>query len=704
MIAALASFELVVLLHGAAYSGTADSVRVCLRDARTDAPLVAALVTREAGDTVSRPSTERSALVNSARLRSECTWLREGRWVISRAGYRSRVIAIENASAPTPLRFALYPVENVTTLDTLRVVASLEDDATRVGRSVTTIRARDARERGALNTAMLVAQLPLTSTTSARGETGLALRGARREQTAVTLDGMLLNDPSSGVADLSDLPLSALGSATVILGADPLGVGPGATGGVLAVSTASINTLSVQAGAFGGHGFDGGWSGVASNVRWHVAGRRYDARNDFRFVNAAGAAPVEEIRNNNDESRSALGLGATGANWQVEAIASRNERGMVGPANVHAYDADRSMTDRALVQAKLSTGFGEWVLGARGMQLAYRDTAHAELNTSARATAVNAEHQWARSFWRSLWQSRVGVGRDAVTGTGGLRQARARGFVSEALSHTSNAGSWEVGARLDAPERAALLPSFSAAMERSLSSALSVGVRLTQAVRLPTLYDLYFASPQRLSVRPLDPERVVVDAELMVRAARNVPVGRATIEASMVTRDTRDAIVWFPGNFSWAPANVGRERLRGGEIKAALAGPWLDVAAWGAWYRSELESGELHIPTPYTPTLSGGARMALHAAGTTSAAQWHWNGARPFTAGPRNPAFELSAVSLIDLAFTHPWPRRISPRFAMLSTTWSLNNATNVAWQSVRGFPSPGRTWAIALTLQRFTP
>jgi hypothetical protein len=38
-------------------------------------------------------------------------------------------------------------------------------------------------------------------------------------------------------------------------------------------------------------------------------------------------------------------------------------------------------------------------------------------------------------------------------------------------------------------------------------------------------------------------------------------------------------------------------------------------------------------------------------------------------------------------------------RGAPLLLTAALDNATDRAWQSVRGFPSPGRAWSVAITL-----
>ena len=226
-------------------------------------------------------------------------------------------------------------------------------------------------------------------------------------------------------------------------------------------------------------------------------------------------------------------------------------------------------------------------------------------------------------------------------------------------------------------------------------SSWSLLTRGAQAVRVPTLYDVYFSSPQRLSVRPLDPERVTLDASTGSQVIWQRPAWRAAFEASVVTRETRNAIVWFPGNFGWSPANVGLERLRGTEARAELSTTHVSLAAWHTFYRSELRSGALLIPTPYVPQHSLAATIAWRRGVHTLSANTRHQGRRPFTAGPRNPQFELPAVTITDIA----WAQRRA--LGRVEALWSVmfDNVTDVQWQSVRGFPMPGRGWSASLTL-----
>ncbi|MES2524731.1 MAG: TonB-dependent receptor [Gemmatimonadota bacterium] len=668
-----------------------DSSTVCVRDARTRAPLLDVQAIDSTGRLTSLPAA--------------CNRLPVGTWTLRRLGYEPRRNVLVSA-ADTVLVDLGRVGAGIATLDSVRVTGVRGGVAgASVARTTATVDVRDARQRGVASVNALIASMPYAAPRSARGESGLSLRGARREGVVITLDGMSLNDPSTGTADVSDIPLVMLGAATVALGSDPMGAGPGASGGVLALHSAARQELVVRAGAWGERTAEVGHYTDVRGTRLSAAVAYRQAENDFGFDNDAGATqdgrPSREHRVNNDDERGSLTLSARGGRAQGLLLVSAGERGMVGPVNVRAYDADRSRTTRVLVRSQLVAGPTTIVVGARGLQLAYRDPTRPVLDATSRAGAVDAE---ARAAVLGL-DVRAGGGADRVTATGGIEQARGRGFVSLAHTRLLLGAVTELGARVDAIGSAGAQPSFSAALHRRVAiggeRALGFGARVAQAIRVPTLYDLYFSSPQRLSVRALRPERVLLDAETGASLSLPSSLGVVDLQASLVARNTRDAIIWFPGNFGWSPANVGMERLRGAEARAALTSGWGAVSAWTTAYDTELSVGGLRIPTPYVARFAGGGSLLANVAGFSAGAIVRANGRRPYTAGPRNSAFELPAVTLLDVSLSRRVP--IARSSALLAL--SLDNVTSVSWQSVRGFPSPGRAVAISLSLTpRSTP
>ncbi len=583
-------------------------------------------------------------------------------------------------------------------------------------RNAVSLAVDSARASGAHSTGSLVAMLPYTFPRSARGEVSLSLRGARREQVAVTLDGTPLTDPATGLADLADVPLVLLGSATVAPGSDPILNGPGAAGGVLSLQSGTGSIMSLRTAAYGDRLAEGAVSLGGTGGRLRIGASHRTARNDFAFVNASGTTgtAIDERRVNNDVTRT-----SAMAQWQstranITVLGARAELGLVGPVNVRDYDEDRSTTERLFVRATSQLAGTMLSSGLRAFWLGYRDPARPLFNTTSRALAADVDAR--RAIGRVLMHA--GIGGDRLRGDGELVQDRTRAFVSSRIAG-SGALDWSGGVRLDAIEGSGALPSFSLAVARRMRS-FDVGARLAQAVRVPTLYDLYFSSPQRITVRALDAERITLDAELHARwrtadggassAAANATTSatangsatafvpartRVTLEGAVISRTTRNAIIWFPGNFGWSPANVGTEHVSGVEARAVVARGAVEVQAWSTLYRAELLSGALRVPTPYVPACAGGAAARASRGPAQLSLATRWLGARPYTAGPRDDAFMLPSVALLDVAFS------VRPRIiaADMLFTFALDNVTDRAWQSVRGFPSPGRAWSVALTL-----
>jgi outer membrane cobalamin receptor len=706
------------------------SFTLCVTDAQTRAPLVGAEVTVA-------PATRRLAASCALLHAAASDSVR-----VARLGYLPHVVhipptipgratnasdtiwvALLATSAPRAARLAAVQVSAARiTVDTATgrwsLASSTRSDLRTAGRTTATLSTSSARTAGASTMNGMLALMPFTALRTARGETALSLRGARREQVAITLNGLPLNDPATGIADVSDLPLAGLQSVTVALGADPIASGAGASGGVVALTTSAERVASLSTGAFGQSRVEAAWHLRAGNMLWHVSGAHNRALNNFDFLNSAGAVPQRETRINNDEQRTTASLGVMARRLELLLLASHGERGMVGPANVRSADADRAVTSRQLLRAQTTVAGTTLLSGVRRLQLRYVDPMRPALDT--RATAWAADAEWRGAYHDFAW--RVGGGTDQLEATGNIVQRRRRAFSSVQRAwgeQTHGRWSTHMGARADVVEGSGLLPTATIGAERRLTPvgrpiALEAFGRAAQAVRVPTLYDLYFSSPQRLSVKALAPERVTLDVSSGLRLTAGAAHQRVSLEGSVVARNTRDAIVWFPGNFGWSPANVGIERLRGIESRAELTLPLplhfapgsVQLMAWATAYDAALTTGGLRIPTPYVSRLTGGAQLQLQRHRQSAALMWRGNGARPYTAGPRNPDFELPPVSLLDLSIAQrlqarphgPWPHT-SALIAL-----SLENVTNVAWQSVRGFPSPGRTWAISFTLQHTPP
>ncbi len=560
--------------------------------------------------------------------------------------------------------------------------------ADEVARAAVVRSVRDARAGAQATLSALVAGMPGIGARSARGESTWQLRGARSEQVLVTLDGVSLNDPASGMADASDIPLAALATVRVAPGASAA-AGGGAIGGTIALTSSDAPVLSVVSGAFGARGVEGAGTLRLGSVRLRAGAAWREARNDFPFVNTDGTVGSDSVerRVNNDERRYAVFASAKSPSGWFTLLASRSERGLVGAMNVRASDDDRALTDRLMLRG--GVGGGNWTLaaGVRSLTMRYTNRLAPTLDTDARTLSPDLE----ASLRAGELSWRLGGGADRLRATGFAETTRWRGWAS--VERGARVGMWRgtAGLRVDAIGGAAPIGSPWLGVEHA--GDIAPYLRVGQAFRAPTLYDLYFAAPQRLGARALRPERTVFDAEAGMRARAGR--GRVALNAALFTRIVDDAIIWFPGNFTWSPSNVGRERTVGGEASAQLMTERTTVLLWGGATRAMLEAGGLTLPTPYVPDVTGGLTVQQRVGSATWSIAARGVGARSFTAAPESRATLLTPVGLLDLAWSRPFTWNGAP----VQLALGITNMLDARWESVRRFPSVGRAWTLALTL-----
>lgn len=606
---------------------------------------------------------------------------------LRRVGYRARLVPaprLADGAACVALESSVQRLAPV----------SVRDSATmaRTARLVATRTAESLRAAGASSVAEAVALLPFVSVRASRGGVALSMRGARSEQVAVTLDGVPLNDPSTGRADLSGLPLAFLGAATAAPGSDAATYGSGQNGGVLALNSGRGSVVGVGAGSFGARRAEGAAALSAGAARVRVGVSVSRTRNDFPFVNDRGCTGCDSVerRVNADERESSAILSASLPTVQLLLLGGETVQGMAGPKNVRLFDDDRGRERRGA--ARVSAARGGWLAqgSVRAFGLTYRDPARPSFDSDARAVAADADA--ARALGPATL--RVGAGFDRASGRSGdasfVAPFRPRAFASVATRWTGGRLASALSARVDAVRTAGARATASAGVEGR--GRVAPFLRASQAFRVPTLYDEYFSSPQRVLVRPLRPEYVPLDAEAGARAA----FGRVTASAAAFARVTHDAIVWFPGNFSWSPSNAGRERVYGAEGQASVVLPWLALDGWAGTYVAHLRTGRATVPTPYVPYAAGGATATLRRGEGTLVGTLRATGRRPYINAPITRDYELPGVALLGVHATYSVP--LNGTRASLAA--GVDNVGDVRWEPVYAYPAAGRSWTASLTLQ----
>jgi outer membrane receptor protein involved in Fe transport len=541
--------------------------------------------------------------------------------------------------------------------------------------------------------------------TSAGGRQVGSVRGSRPEGFLVLLDGLPVNDPLSGSADLSRIPVATLSDAVLVRGASPR-FGPGALAGVLLLRSGNPNGTTAAAGAeigaFGARAADaflsvGGMAGTLA-----VGFRAQASDNDFEYLNRTLPEHPIGVRENADERGLHAWLSAAPAALPLFAQVRYDdvERGAPGRIGTHAFDEAR-YADRSL-QARL--GYGS-PAGRISATLAWRDLLYRDPRRDLESRQELGTVRLDGSTWVPALALELSgyLSREAIAGEETAADA-ARWSGGVWLGRTFDTGRISIrpGISADAStDGSALNPEI--ALAAQLGPSWSLWGRAGRAYRLPSFADLYAPSAIGIRANPdLNPERVVIDAEVGVRWGPGRPVGArqaaagtgddttrggADLQAAAFFRETRDPIVWVASAVAlWSPQNLDRLTAAGLEVRGdvPLYGRGPRVGGSLTLQKSRLGFGSNRNPMPYQPELAGDAYVGSLIARFWLRGAVRFVGTRTTTlAGVRR----LPAYAAVRLDAS----RSFTIGGVALEAAVAIDNLLDVRYEETELFPEPGR-------------
>ena len=437
------------------------------------------------------------------------------------------------------------------------------------------------------------------------GPQRVSVRGSNPDAVLVLLDGVPLNDPVTGEADLSTVPARSLTRATVLPGALSARFGPRAAAGVILLqSSGDVEPwqVSTWAGSLEQFGLGAGGGGALWNGHWQgrVEGRGLDGGFDFTIPAEAGGG--EAYRGNADLVTWSASTGWSGRLWDGDLSAMTGfetlVRGLPGRSFAPSPEARQDL-DRA----RFSAG---WNVGAlEEKSLSVRTYATRQTTRFRDADPPFGAPYDDRTVLRAAGAS---VER-AIPGIGVLRAISGGVDVDVQSVESSALGSDAPPRRTDLGLRASGTWSPSAAAWSVSSSirghwvgqtdrwhgsheiALSIplnSVVLRAAHRSafspPTLGDQFFREGVGVEPNPdLRAERV--PSEIAAEVSWAGAVGGAGVRASAQAYrgDMKGMIVWLPDfRFVWSPRNVDVRRS-GGEASMEVELPRAGLSVGGSF-------------------------------------------------------------------------------------------------------------------------
>jgi vitamin B12 transporter len=630
---------------------------------------------------------------------------------VQRLGYRSSEIEVEVAHGritrvAVELTIAAVAVDPVVAQSLNRDAAGFQIDRAAIERS------------GATTVGDLVDRVPgvVVRRTGLAGPEYAMIRGSGAEGVLVLLDGVAINDPVTGAADLSTLSVSSVESVTVEVGARSARYGPRARAGVIVVESRRAGTSTevvLGAGSLASRDASIEIGNAIGAWRWSAGGLMSSADGEFDYRLPVSAGGLSGTRTNTDLSRTNVFGTAErdfgGGRLGFRAAVETGDRGLPGKAFAPSVNA-RQVFDRVRLHASWNGasdgGTSEVAFQGARQRLEHHDQ----------------EPPLGPAYDDETTVDEVGL-RSSITRVvhwGGLREVgfdsdfRYRGVDADGLDERAfdDFNDFGVGARAIG-DLGDIELTAQARVDRDdvtdawfFSHAIGAGVT-TDRLRLevahrsafnpPALGDLFFDAAIGVAPNPeLRPERVVSEIELGLSAYRPGDIALA-VGGSVYRADVDDMIEWAPDfRFIWSPQNFDVQR-RGGEVwlSATIAEMNLtaDLSYSNARVRYDSAEGRADAQVVYRPQHSAQSRVVWTPGDWRLRAESRYTGAR--TTAPTE-ANQLPGFWTFDVAAARLW--RVGSLDA--ETELAIDRVSGETQALIFGFPEPGRRFRVQLRIR----
>jgi len=594
----------------------------------------------------------------------------------------------------------------------------------------------------------LLWESPLAVRANAPGTLATAsLRGAGPSRSPVFWNGINLQSPMNGTADLSLLTLWPGDRVELRYGGQSAALSSGAMGGSVLVSSDAVSAepgFSAQAnsaaGSFGGRQAGGGAGFSGKKYAGQIRAAWQQADNDFPYQNTAqigqphvrqvnGFGRKSDIQQYNRFIFNEKNVLRT-ATWHQSAWRQ------ISPAMTEAA-AETWQSDRAnrvvLTWENRPSPRSQWQTRAAALDefLAFRNLGRTEVS---RSRTWLGSSEFSRAATQHLtWK----VGANAVfqsaqvdsyadssrwfqqrrAGVFGMAERRFRGgrlslllrqewLAGEAAPFTGSlGGQWSLGRqRPTANGQRSTVNSQPSTVNRQPSTVLSF--HLSRNFNLPTLNDRYWANLGKPDLRP--------ESGYSADAGWAWRHGAFSTELVVFQLLIDDWILWQPGaDGLFRPDNLRRVWSRGAEWRAnwhtRTASGWLwklssryqfvkatNVAVYGG------NRDVLRRDLPYTPRHTGGLTLLASRGGFSGGYLHQFTGPRFVTS---DNATVLDGFSTGNLLVQHEFffRKKNAPpgvTACRLGLSFRLENVWNAPYQVIQYRPMPGRSWQLGVSVR----
>lgn len=607
---------------------------------------------------------------------------------------------------PSPLRWAaplrglalLWPLSglaaNPVALQSVFVTATRTPLAVEtVLAEVVTIDTETIRRAGAATLAELLQShggAEMASNGGPGQTTGIFLRGANANHVVLLVDGVRVNSASAGTNAFENIPLAQIDRIEIRRGPSSSLYGADAVAGVVQIFTrqAPRSEARIGVGSWRTYELSAGIGREFGATRWSVQAGAQGSR-AFSATNAGNTFSFDPDRDPYRNRHLGLAIAhelAPGHTLSAHALHSQStthfDSGLDFNGN-YSDDRNRQRLGSVSIESRNRVA-SNWTSSVR---LA-RGTDDGRISGIYPSTFRTDQDQ-------ATWQNDIGVlGGQLAVGAEWRRERVASDtpFAVDRRSvrsvFASHAGEWgdhllQASARRDANSQFGSRTTGNLAYGLRIAPAWRVSAAAGTAFKAPSFNDLYYDSPFFTGNPNLRPERSR-SAEVAAR------YDDGALRAGLTLFQSRIADLIAVDSTFTSVENLNRARIRGSTVNAAYrAGLWEARAEWTHQNAVNADTGTQLV-----------RRAKNHGTAGLVAASGRWrygidlvaSGAR-FDAASNDPASRMGGYGLVNLHASYA----LAPEWTLSAR---LANASDKAFEQVRGYNTPGRNLFLVLAYQ----
>jgi vitamin B12 transporter len=549
----------------------------------------------------------------------------------------------------------------------------------------------------------------LVSSTSPGGPETPSIRGSSADAVLVLVDGVPINDPITGEADLSTLPSAGVASVTVLAGAHSARFGARAGAGAILVRTGSSergSSVAADVGSLRSWGGEGIASRPAGSGRLDgiATYRRQEGSFEFDVPPELGGG-AGTMRNADSRRWTGRLSWATTEETPSRTLGASLEhvaRGLPGRSFAPSPTARQTLTqarfygsgEHLTEEGRAATRFSGY---AQYYDTDFSDPAPpfgVSFEDATQLFAVGADGNQTRSF---------GFGNVAAGVTGRLARIESTVLDSEGRFDRSDFGTWFSTSINDGPAGTSWTATVRvdrSDLPRSWFVSHDIGMRFDigrfriqaghkSSFSPPTLGDQFFREGGGVEPNPdLAAERVPSEWTGGVETDLRLGTALVSLGAEAYDGDVDGMILWQPDfRFVWSPRNRDVMR-RGVDLRTRVRLPGRGVEAWadGSVHRTTYDrQNSDDVQVAYRPRYLAGFGASLSHASWSVLVQTTYTGARYPVPNAVN---ELPGFWATDVASRRSWLLGSSRLEAQIEVERLFDQKDALIF----AFPHPGRT------------